>query len=226
MRGGLQVTRAVLSRDLKIAFRSGGGWFYALFFFAVFTALAAIAFGPQLSALASAAPATVWLAAALAIQFAAADAFESDMRDGSLRALAAEQGGLFYYWLAKACALTLTAALPMIIAAPFFLTMLGVGFAHGVMVAIILAIGAPALLFIALLTAALASGLRAGGLLATIIAAPFAAPVLVFGVSAAKVTLADGGLISPEALILGALSLFMLAVTPVFAIAALRVSLE
>jgi heme exporter protein B len=222
----MQMTRAVLMRDLKIAFRSGGGWFYALFFFAVFTALTAIAFGPQLSALASAAPATVWLAAALAIQFAAADAFEGDMRDGSLRAMAAEQGGLFNYWLAKAGALALTAALPMIIAAPFFLTMLGIAFAKGVAMAIILAMGAPALLFIALLTAALASGLRAGGLLATIIAAPFAAPVLVFGVSAARITLADGGLISPEVLILGALSLFMLAVTPVFAIAALRVSLE
>jgi len=224
--GGVHVTRAVLARDLKIAFRSGGGWFYALFFFAVFTALAAIAFGPQLSALSAAAPATLWLAAALAIQFAAADAFEGDMRDGSLRALAAQGGGLFFYWLAKAGALALTAAAPMIAAAPFFLTMLGVPFSQGVIVAVILAIGAPALLLIALLTAALASGLRAGGLLATIIAAPFAAPVLVFGVSAAKILLAGGGLVSPETLILGALSLFMLAATPVFAIAALRVSLE
>ncbi len=226
MMGGLAIVGAVLARDLKIAFRSGGGWFYALFFFAVFTALAAIAFGPALSALAAAAPATLWLAAALSIQFAAAGVFEDDLRDGSLRAFAAEQGGLFHYWLAKAGALALTAAAPMIIAAPFFLTMLGVPLADGARAALILLAGTPALLMIALLTAALAGGLRAGGLLATIIAAPFAAPPLIFGVSAAKIVIAGGGLVSPESLILGALSLFMAAVTPAFAIAALHISLE
>ncbi|WP_425408977.1 heme exporter protein CcmB [Hyphococcus sp.] len=223
----LRIAGAVASRDLKIAFRSGGGWFYALFFFAVFTALAAIAFGPQLSALSAVAPATLWLAAALAVQFAAADIFESDLRDGSLRTFAAEQGGLFHYCLAKACVLGATAAAPMIIASPFFLAMLGVPFGQGVIAALLLAIGAPALMMIALLTAALAGGLRAGGLLATIIAAPFAAPVLVFGVSATKTSLAASGAGGgPETLILGALSLFMAAVTPAFAIAALRISLE
>ena len=217
---------AVLARDLALAFRSGGGWFYALFFFAMFTALAAIAFGPSLPALAQAAPAAIWLAAALAIQFAAADLFEADMQDGSLRAVAAEQKSLFPYWFAKAALLSLTAAAPMIVAAPFFLTMLGVPFAQGIGLAVILLIGAPALLFIAVLTSALAAGLRAGGLLAMVIAAPFAAPVLVFGVSAAKALLAGGGLALPETLILGALSLFMAAATPGFAVAALRVSLE
>ncbi|MEO1136032.1 MAG: heme exporter protein CcmB, partial [Pseudomonadota bacterium] len=61
---------------------------------------------------------------------------------------------------------------------------------------------------------------------AMVIAAPFAAPVLVFGVSAAKSYLAGAGLLSPETLILGALSLFMAATTPGFAIAALKISLE
>ncbi|GJL92068.1 heme exporter protein CcmB [Hyphococcus sp.] len=216
----------LLRRDVAIAFRSGGGWFYAVFFFAVFTALAAIAFGPALSALAIAAPAAIWLAAALAIQFAAADLFETDFTDGSLRVIAAEQQSLFPYWLAKALLLSLIAALPLIFAAPFFLTMLGVPFGAGVGVSLVLLVGAPALIFVAVLTAALSTGLRTGGLLASILAAPFAAPVLVFGVSAAKAYLAGGVLISPELLILGALSLFMAAVTPPFVIAALRVSLE
>lgn len=222
----MKLAGIIFSRDLALAFRSGGGWFYALFFFAVFTVLSGIAFGPSLTALAAAAPAAVWLAAALAIQFAAADLFDSDMQDGSLRALAAEQGGLFPYVIAKTALLAATAAAPMIAAAPFFLTILGVSFVEGLSVSLILAIGAPALIFIAVLTAALSAGLRAGGLLAMVIAAPFAAPVLVFGVSAAKAVLAGGGLAAPETLILGALSLFMAALTPGFTIAALRVSLE
>jgi len=220
------MTLSLLRRDIAIAFRSGGGWFYAVFFFAVFTALAAIAFGPALSALATAAPAAIWLAAALAVQFAAADLFESDVQDGSLRVLAAERVSLFPYWLAKAVLLALTAAAPLIATAPLFLTMLGVPFTDGISVSAIMLTGAPALICIAVLTSALSTGLRAGGLLATILAAPFAAPVLVFGVSAARALLEAGVLISPELLILGALSLFMMAATPVFAIAALRVSLE
>ncbi|MEZ5894411.1 MAG: heme exporter protein CcmB [Parvularculaceae bacterium] len=217
---------ALLSRDLKIALRSGGGWFYALFFFAVFTALSGIAFGPSLAALAVAAPAAIWLAAALAIQFAATDLFETDMRDGSLRAMAAEQESLVPYWGAKSAQLAATAAAPMVLTAPFFLIMLGVPIEKGPGLAALLAAGAPALIAVAVLTSALAAGLRAGGLLAMIIAAPLAAPALIFGVGAAKAFLASGVLLSPETLILGALSLFMIAATPVFAIAALRLSLE
>lgn len=226
MSAGKPFTQAVLARDIKIAFRSGGGWFYALFFFAVFAALAAIAFGPELTALAVAAPAVLWLAAAFALQFSAADIFEGDLRDGTLRALSAEQSSLFPYWLAKVILLAAISAAPIALAAPFILSMLGVAFDVSVNAMILLAIGLPALILVAVLTAALASGLRAGGLLATIIAAPFAAPVLVFGVSATKILFANGVLWSPETLILSALSLFMAALTPAFAIAALRLSLE
>lgn len=222
----LSILSAILRRDLILAFRSGGGWFYALFFFAVFTALAAIAFGPTLDALAIAAPATLWLAVALAIQFSASDLFENDLRDGSLRVIASEQTGLMTYWGAKVCVISLTSVFPMIIAAPFFLTMLGLSFMQGIGVSIILLIGVPALIFIAVLTSALATGLRAGGLLAMVIAAPFSAPVLVFAVSATKALLAGFGIITPESLILGAISLFMAVLTPAFTVAALRVSLE
>ncbi|WP_411820519.1 heme exporter protein CcmB [Hyphococcus formosus] len=217
---------AILRRDFVLAFRSGGGWFYALFFFAVFTALSAIAFGPSLSALAIAAPATLWLAIALSVQFSAADLYENDIRDGSLRVIAAEQLSLLSYWGAKVCVLMITAVVPMIATAPFFLTMLGLSFGQGVILAIILFMGAPALVFIAVMTAALASGLRAGGLLAMIIAVPFSVPVLVFAVRASKSVLAGSGLVTPESLILCAISLFMAVLTPGFTIAALRVSLE
>lgn len=223
---GVRIARAVFARDVKLAFRSGGGWFYALFFFAVFAALSAIAIGPERSALAAAAPAVVWLALAFSLQFAATGVFDHDLADGSLRAMAAEQPSLFPYWLAKAGVLLALSAAPMIVAAPFVLVMFGGGFEAGLKTALLMAVGAPALALIALLTAALAAGLRAGGLLASVIAAPFAAPVLVFGVSASKIVIQGGAPWPPESLILGALSLFMAATTPGFAVVALRVSLE
>ena len=226
MKAARAFSEAVFARDLKVAFRSGGGWFYALFFFAVFAVLAAIAIGPGSSTLVAAAPAVLWLAAAFALQFSAADIFEGDIRDGALRALSAEQASLFPYWLAKVVLLGAIAAAPIAVAAPFVLTMLGVAFEVSLKTIILTAIGFPALILVAVLTAALASGLRAGGLLAMIIAAPFSMPVLVFGVSATNMLFASGVLWSPETLILSALSLFMAAVTPAFAIATLRLSLE
>ncbi len=226
MKAARPFVEAVFARDLKIAFRSGGGWFYALFFFVVFAALAAIAIGPELSALAAAAPAILWLAAAFALQFSAADMFESDIRDGTLRALAAEQASLFPYWLAKVFLLAAVAAAPIAVAAPFVLAMLGVAFEKSSQAVILTVLGFPPLIMVAILTAALVSGLRAGGLLATIIAAPFATPVLVFGVSATNILFSNGVLWSSETLILAALGLFMTALTPAFAIVALRLSLE
>lgn len=217
---------AVFARDVKLAFRSGGGWFYGIFFFAIFAALAAIVFGPELSALRTAAPAVIWLAAAFSLQFASGGAFENDYADGSLRAIAAEQSGLSPYWIGKAGALAATSAAPLIIVSPFILVMLGVPFEAGIGAAGLFIIGLPALIMIALLTSALATGLRAGGLLATILAAPFAAPVLIFGVGATEILFTSGNLFPPESLILAALSLFMTALAPGFTIAALRLSLE
>lgn len=218
--------RALLTRDLGIAMRSGGGWFYAIMFFSVFAALAGIAIGPELNALASAAPAINWLAAAFAIQLTVADTFEADFRDGSLGILAAEQESLFPYFLAKTMLVALTAAAPMVAASPVVMTMFGVAPEKLFGAAVLLAIGAPALVLTALFAAALTAGLRAGGLLAVVIAAPFLAPPLIFGVLSIETYIDQGVFWSPETLILAALSLFMSVLAPPFSVIALRLGLE
>jgi len=222
----LSLARAIFTRDLAIAMRSGGGWFYAILFFAVFGTLAGVAIGPEPSALALAAPAIVWLAATFAIQLSVADIFDADLRDGSLRALAAEQTSLLPYFAAKAGLVFVTAAAPMVAASPLLLTMFGINPENLMGAVVILALGAPALILTALFSAALAAGLRAGSLLAMIIAAPFLAPPLIFGVLAVESYMASATIWSPEALILSALSLFMVVMAPGFSLAALRIGLE
>jgi len=59
-----------------------------------------------------------------------------------------------------------------------------------------------------------------------IIAAPFLAPPLIFGVLAVESYMASATIWSPEALILSALSLFMVVMAPGFSLAALRIGLE
>lgn len=220
------VLKAVIGRDVAAALRSGGGWFYGIVFFALFAALAGVAIGPELSALRVAAPAVVWLAAAFSMEFSFAGAFAEDERDGSLRVLATEQESLFAYVLGKAAALGAVSAAPMLLAAPVMLAMFGVAPGRLVGATALLALGLPAIALTALFAAALAAGLRAGGLFTTLIAAPFAVPPLIFGVLATESHIAGAGFWSPEALILTALSLFMTALAPAFAVAALRLALE
>lgn len=220
------LTGAVFDRDFAVARRSGGGWFYALLFFGVFSALAGIAIGPELSALKPAAPAVIWLGAAFAVLLVVADIFEGDFRDGFLRAFAAEQESLVSYFAAKFLLVFATAAAPMIIAAPLILTMFGVGPEKLAGAAFLLALGLPALVLTAMFASALAAGLRAGGMLAVVVAAPFLAPPLIFGALSVEAYIANSVLWSPEALILTALSLFMAALSPVFSIMALRLGLE
>ncbi len=220
------LTRAIAARDLSIAFRAGGGWFYALMFFAVFAAMAALALGPGRLLLAPAAPAVLWLAAAFSTQFAVADIFEGDANDGFLHALAAEEESLFPYVLAKVLTVMATSALPQVVAAPIILTMYGAPVDAVIAATMVFLMGLPGIMLIALFTAALAAGLRAGGMLATLIAAPFMAPVLIFGVSAMKKVLNGYGFWSPEMLVLTALSLFFAAVIPPFTIFVLRAALE
>jgi len=106
------------------------------------------------------------------------------------------------------------------------MTMFGVAPAHLIGSAILLAFGAPALVLTALFAAALAAGLRAGGVLAVVIAAPFLAPPLIFGVLSIETYIEQGVFWSPETFILAALSLFMTALTPPFSVIALRLGLE
>jgi heme exporter protein B len=195
-------------------------------FFALFAALAGVAIGPERAPLQSAAPAIVWLAAAFAVEFSVADIFAADERDGSLRALGAEQDSLLAYVLAKAATVAAVTVAPLLLAAPVVFAMFGVAPEKLAGASVLLALGAPALVLIAIFAAALAVGLRAGGLFAALIAAPIVVSPLIFGVLATKIHIASGILWSPEALILTALSLFMGGLTPAFSIFALRFALD
>ena len=99
---------------------------------------------------------------------------------------------------------------------------------HGDMgwLALTLLAGTPALTFIGLVGAALAVGLRRGGLLLAILVLPLTVPVLIFGVTAANAAIIGPTPFGPSLVILCALSLASLVLGPIAAAAALRHGLE
>lgn len=225
---GTVLFRAQISRDLTLALRGGGGWFHTLFFFMVFVGLSGFAIGPERSALREAAPALIWLGTLLAIQFSTLDLFRPDMEDGTLQVLAAEQPSLLPFVGARLVSAMITLALPLALLVPLAFVLFSVEMELAVRAGLLLILASPALILACVVAAALSAGARTGGLLGVGLAAPLVIPVLIFGIGATQrlmETRADGA-VTPEVLLLGALTLFYAVILPPFAILAIRLGLE
>ena len=217
----------IVLRDGRVAIRSGGGWFNALFFFAIFSMFTAFALGPGREQLAAAAPALLWLGSALALNLAGIELFANDMKDGSLRVISAENSSLGGYIAGKFTSLFLMAAAPIALVAPIFLVVFGIEPALAFKGAAVFIAGLPALCLGAGVAAALTAGMGANGLLGACLSAPATIPVLIFGVGAIQnVVQLGSGIDGSEFLILIALDLIYLVILPPFAIIALRYGLE
>jgi len=217
--------RALLIRDLRIAFRSGGGFGLGLGFFLIVCTLVPLGVGPESSRLATIAPGILWVGALLACLLSLDRLFALDREDGSLDLLATAPLPLEGVVAIKSLAHWLVTGLPLALAAPGLgvLLHLPVG-AQGWLVASLL-VGTPALSVIGAFGAALTVGLRRGGLLLSLLVLPLYMPTLIFG---AEVTRrgAEGFDLTTPFLLLAAISLGSIAALPFAAAAALRINLR
>jgi len=122
----------------------------------------------------------------------------------------------------KIAAHWLTTALPLVLAAPLLGVMLNLDAGAAPLLILSMLLGTPAVSAIGAIGAALTLATRKSGLLIALLVLPLYVPVLVFGISAADVSLLPGGGVDAARLILAALSLFSLVLAPFAAAAALR----
>ena len=217
---------ALLTRDIRLAIRVGGGALMGALFFLIVVTMMPFAIGPDLALLARIGPAILWLGALLASLLALDRLFATDYEDGSLDLLMMGPLPLELSVATKALAHWLTTGLPLVVIAPLLGLMLNVELhAMGWLVLTLLA-GTPALTFTGLVGAALAVALRRGGLLLAVLVLPLTVPVLIFGVAAANAALAGTTPFGPPFTILCGLTLASLVLGPVAAAAALRHGLE
>jgi heme exporter protein B len=216
---------ALLSRDLRLALRSGGGAGLGLAFFLVVVLLVPLGVGPDQERLAAVAPGTLWIAALLACLLSLDRLFQADAEDGTLDILALAPLPLEAVVALKALAHWLTTGLPLVAIAPVLAVTLGLPAGAYPWLLASLAVGTPGLSFLGAIGAAVTVGIRRGGLLLSILVLPLYVPSLIFGARVVAAA-AEGGDPLPALLMLAGLTLFILAAAPFAAAAALRINLR
>jgi len=215
----------LVKRDLGLALREGGALGTALGFYLIVVAILPLGLGPDLNLLSRIAPGILWVALLLAALLSAGRIFENDYADGSLEVMALGGLPLELVAAAKALAHWISTAIPLALAAPILGLLLNLDInAYGVMVITMLA-GAPAISFLGAIGGALTLQARRGGLLLALLILPLYIPTLIFGVLAVSGSLLRDGSFSSAFLILCAISLVSVVLSPIAAALAIRLQI-
>jgi heme exporter protein B len=225
MSGAMTAFPRLVARDLRLAWRQGGDAAMVVAFFVLTVVLFPFGVGPEPELLQRIAPGIIWVTALLAALLSLERLFQTDYEDGSLEALALMPLPLEAQVLAKCLAHWLVTGLPLTLTAPLLALLLHLEPAGYPALMLGMVLGTPTLSLIGAIGAALTLGARRGGVLLSLLVLPLYIPVLVFGVAACEAAVA-GLPARPHLLLLGALLLAALPLTPLAAAAALRQALE
>lgn len=215
----------VVARDLRLAARRRVEALLPLAFFGVAASLFPLGVGPEPQTLRLIAPGVLWVCALLSTMLSVTQLYAGDHADGSLEQmlLAGEPGVLIA--LAKGAAHWAVTGLPLVLVAPLFGLLFGMGAEGITTLTLTLLLGTPILSLLGGLGAALTLGLRSGAVLLILIVLPLCIPALIFGagaVGAVESGLSARGHFS----LLGALLIFTAMGAPLATSAALRIATE
>ena len=218
-----QLFLTILRRDLMLALRRKSDLAQVIFFFAVVVTLVPLGVGAETNTLRAIAPGVVWVAALLAALLSLPRMFAEDFADGTLEQMLVAAEPLPVIVFAKVIAHWLVTGVPMTVFAALFGVMFDLSLDVTLVLVASLAVGTPILSFIGAIGAALTLGLRAGGVLTSLLVLPLYIPVLIFGSGAASAVAVS---MSPTAhfLIVGGLTLATAALSPMAVSAALRIA--
>lgn len=209
---------ALIARDLRRAWASGGALWPVAFFLLVAT-LFPFAVGPDQALLARVGGGVVWTAALLAALLPVERLVAPDLEAGVIDQFAVRGTPLALVAAAKLVAHWLGFALPLMLAGVIAAGLLGMSGATLARVELGLLIGTPGLAALGLATGALVAGLRGAGAVAGLVMLPLAVPLLIFGGG-----MLEGG--TGAIKLLTAVSLLLTAGAPFVAAAAMRVGME
>jgi heme exporter protein B len=217
--------RAVIRRDLLLAWRRRADIATVVLFFVIVISLFPLGVGPEPNLLRTIAPGIIWVAALLACMLSLQNMFASDHSDGALDQMLLAAAPLGLIVIARAFAHWLMSGLPLVILSPVLAIQFDLAPELSPVLTLSLLLGTPILTLIGAIGAALTLGLRGGGMLLALLVLPLYVPVLILGAGA--VDAASSGLGADAHLLLLAAQLVVTATFAPWAIAAaLRISAE
>ena len=219
---GWRILQALFARELRLVLR-GGHLMPVLAFVFICVMLMPFGLGPELSLLQRIAPGLLWVIMLMAVLLSLDRMFQADFEDGGLDQLMLLPVALEGAVMAKLCAHFVGILFPVLATMPLAGLLLNIRpDSVAPMLATLLA-GAPALVMLGAIGAALAVGVRRAGLLTVLIVTPLYVPVIVFGAGALARSLAAPGTLDIAALgVLGLISAASIFLAPLAIAAALR----
>ncbi len=218
-------SRAAFFRELKLAWSGGGGPALPVGFFAAASSLTPFAVSADAETLKIAGPGVMWIALALASLLPMERLFQADLEDGTLDAYAGSGVGMGGIAAAKTLAHWIATGIPLAVVAPILWIMLQGPPEVSWLVILVSAIGAAGFFFIGSIGAALAAGVRRGGLLIALVALPLYTPLMIFGAATLNLA-AGGGEWGPPLMLTAASALFGAAISPFASAMALRAAID
>jgi heme exporter protein B len=216
---------ALFRRDLALAFRRLADTTMGLVFFVVALSLFPFGVGTSPDILARIGAGVIWVVALLSVLLTLDRLWQADFEDGSFELILLSPVPLELLVVTKCLVHWLTSGLLLVVAAPLLAVLMNLPPAGLWALPFALLLGTPTLTLIGSIGAALLLGSRRGSVLMALLVLPLYIPVLIFGVSAV-----DGVLLGVSGkaplLILAAMLLLALALTPFATAAALRLALE
>jgi heme exporter protein B len=196
-----------------------------LVFFVIALSLFPFGVGASPDILARIGAGVIWVVALLAVLLTLDRLWQADFEDGSLELVLLSPTPLELLVVAKCLAHWFTSGLLLAVASPLLALLMNLPLEGWWALPLALLLGTPTLTLVGSIGAALLLGSRRGSVLIALLVLPLYIPVLIFGVAAVEgVLMGLGG--SAPFLILGAILLLALALTPFATAAALRLALE
>lgn len=215
---------ALCHQHIVLAWRSGQT-ILALSFLFIAVTLLPFGLGPELKLLRALAPGLLWVVLAISLLATLDRLFQADFEDGSLDRFLLMPVPFEAVIMAKLTGHFIALVLPLICAVPLAGLLLNIEAARLPVLLLAMLAGAPALVLLGGMGAALAVSVRRGGLLTVLIAMPFYVPVLIFGAAASRAAL-TGEAVGAYLAVLAALSAAALLLAPWAMTAALRAAMR
>ena len=157
--------RAIVRRDLLLAWRRRADVATVVLFFLIVVSLFPFGVGPEPNLLRTIAPGIIWVAALLAGMLSLQHMFASDHADGALDQMLLAAAPLGLIVIMRAFAHWLISGLPLVVLSPALALQFGLPSELSPLLMLSLLLGTPILTLIGAIGAALTLGLRGGGML-------------------------------------------------------------